>query len=142
MLEVLLERRHPLTIVTKGALILRDLDLLARAGRAAARLGVRQPHQRSTTTLKRTLEPRAASPQARLRVMRELAAAGVPVGVMLAPVIPALNDHEIERAARGRRRRPGRDARRFMMLRLPFEVGAPVRGTGCASTTRSAPTAC
>jgi DNA repair photolyase len=121
LLEVLLAHRHPVTVVTKGALILRDLDLLAALA-----------HQRlvnvfiSLTTLddglKRVLEPRAASPEARLRVIRSLSGAGVPVGVLLAPMIPALNDHEMERllesAAASGAGRAG-----FMMLRLPLELG-------------------
>jgi len=120
LLELLLERRHPLTVITKGALILRDVDLLAAlAERKLVKVFV------SLTSLdqsiKRTLEPRTASPGARLRVMRELTAAGVPVGAMLAPVIPALTDHEIERmleavAATGVRRAS------WLMVRLPFEV--------------------
>jgi DNA repair photolyase len=120
VLELLLERRHPLSIITKGALILRDLDLLR--GLAERRLvSVYVSITSLDAALKRTLEPRAASPQARLRVVRELTAAGVPVGVMMAPVIPALTDHEIESlleaaAAAGARRAA------FLMLRLPFEV--------------------
>jgi DNA repair photolyase len=122
LLEVLLAHRHPVTIVTKGALVLRDLDLLAEL----ARLRLVTVFISLTTLddeLKRVLEPRAASPAARLRVIRELTAAGVPVGVLLAPLIPALNDHEIERllesaAAAG----AGRAA--SMMLRLPHELGA------------------
>ena len=120
LLEVLLAHRHPVTIVTKGALILRDLDLLAHlASRRLVSVVV------SLTTLddelKRTLEPRAASPRARLRVISGLAAAGVPVTVMMAPVIPALNDHEIEAlldAAAGQ----GATRAGFMPLRLPGEV--------------------
>jgi DNA repair photolyase len=121
VLELLLERRHPCTLITKGALILRDLDLLAALARS------RLVHVYVSLTslddaLKRTLEPRAASPQARLRVIRELTAAGVPVGAMLAPVIPALTDHEIERllesAAQAGARRAG-----WLLLRLPHEVG-------------------
>jgi DNA repair photolyase len=120
LLEVLLAHRHPVTIVTKGALVVRDVDLLAQlAGRNLVFVHV------SLTTLdeplKRVLEPRAASPQARLRAIRELSTAGVPVGVLLAPMIPALNDHEMERllesAAAGGARRAG-----FMPLRLPLEV--------------------
>jgi DNA repair photolyase len=121
LLEVLLAHRHPVTIVTKGALVLRDLDLLAEL----ARLRLVTVFISLTTLddeLKRVLEPRAASPAARLRAIRELAAAGVPVGVLLAPLVPALNDHEIERllesaAAAG----AGRAA--SMMLRLPHELG-------------------
>jgi len=122
VLELLLERRHPLSIITKGALILRDLDLL-RALAERQLVSVFISITSLDQTLKRTLEPRAASPQARLRVVRELTSAGVPVGVMMAPVIPALTDHEIERlleaaAAAGARRAA------FLMLRLPFEVAS------------------
>jgi DNA repair photolyase len=120
VLELLLARRHPLTLITKGSLILRDLDVLAAlAAQRLVKVYV------SLTTLdaeiKRTLEPRAASPEARLRVIRELATAGVPVGAMLAPVIPALTDHELERlleaAAEAGARRAG-----WLLLRLPHEV--------------------
>jgi DNA repair photolyase len=122
VLELLLARRHPVSIITKGALILRDLDLL-QALAAQGLVSVFVSITSLDAALKRTLEPRAASPQARLRVVRELTAAGVPVGVMMAPVIPALTDHEIESlleavAAAGARRAS------FLMLRLPFEVAA------------------
>jgi DNA repair photolyase len=108
--------------VTKGALVLRDIDLLAEL----ARLRLVTVFISLTTLddeLKRVFEPRAASPAARLRVIKELTAAGVPVGVLLAPMVPALNDHEIERllesaAAAG----AGRAA--CMMLRLPHELGS------------------
>jgi DNA repair photolyase len=121
LLEVLLLHRHPVTIVTKGALVLRDLDLLA----GLARLRLVTVFVSLTTlddALKRVLEPRAASPAARLRVIRALADAGVPVGVLLAPMIPALNDHEVERlldAAAG----AGATRAAFMLLRLPHELG-------------------
>ena len=113
--------RHPVTIVTKGALVLRDLDLLADL----ARLHLVTVFVSLTTLddgLKRVLEPRAASPAARLRIIRTLADAGVPVGVLLAPMIPALNDHEMERlldAAAG----AGATRAAFMLLRLPHELG-------------------
>lgn len=121
LLEVLLAHRHPVTIVTKGALILRDLDLLESL--AAQRLvSVMVSLTTLDDALKRALEPRAASPQARLRVIRELTAAAVPVGVLLAPMIPALNDHEIESlleaAARHGATRAG-----HMLVRLPHELG-------------------
>ena len=120
VLELLLARRHPLTLITKGALILRDLDLLsALAERGLVSVFVSLTSLDDST--KRTLEPRAASPGARLRVIRTLTQAGVPVGAMLAPVIPGLTDHEIERmlevAAEAGARRAG-----FLLLRLPFEV--------------------
>jgi DNA repair photolyase len=121
VLEVLLAHRHPVTIVTKGALVLRDLDLLA--GLASLRLV--KVHVSLTTLdddLKRVLEPRAASPAARLRAVRALAEACVPVGVLLAPVIPALNDHEIEHLLEAAAQH-GATSAAFMMLRLPHELG-------------------
>lgn len=120
ILEVLLEARHPVMILTKGTLVLRDLDLL----REFAALGLARVSVSFTTLdveLKRRLEPRAASPQARLRVIAALAAAGIPVGVMTAPMIPAINDAELESlleaAARAGATRAG-----YVSLRLPNEV--------------------
>ncbi len=120
ILETLLDCRHPVSIVTKGALILRDLDVLAElAGLGLVSVGV------SITTLdnelKTKLEPRTASPSARLRMVRELKAAGVPVGIMLAPVIPFINDHEIETVV-ARSAKAGAEFAGYVMLRLPFEV--------------------
>ena len=120
ILEVLLQTRHPVTIITKGTLVLRDLGLLQEfAAMNLVRVTV------SLTTLdpelKRTLEPRAASPQARLRVITELARAGVPVSVLAAPLIPAVNDAELEQllaaAAAAGATRAG-----YVLLRLPHEV--------------------
>jgi DNA repair photolyase len=122
ILELLLELRHPLTIVTKGGLILRDVDLLAElAGHGLAAVHV------SLTTLddelKRRMEPRTAGPKQRLRMVRELAGRGIPTGVLLAPIIPGLNDHELEqmleRAADAGARSAG-----YVLLRLPHEVKA------------------
>jgi DNA repair photolyase len=120
ILEVLWQARHPVTIVTKGALVLRDLDLL----QDLARLNLVRVTVSLTTLdpeLKRTLEPRAASPQARLRVIGALARAGVPVGVLTAPLIPAVNDAELESlleaAAAAGATRAG-----YVLLRLPHEV--------------------
>jgi DNA repair photolyase len=121
LLEVLLAHRHPVTVVTKGALILRDLDLLA----ALARQQLCSVAVSLTTLddgLKRTLEPRAAAPGARLRVIRELVAAGIPVTVLLAPMIPALNDHEMERLLQAAAEAGAKNAA-FMLLRLPHELG-------------------
>jgi DNA repair photolyase len=120
ILEVLLEHRHPCTVVTKGALVLRDLDLLtALASQRLTRVYL------SITTLdaelKRTLEPRAAAPEARLKAVRELHAAGVPVGVLVAPVIPAVNDAEIE-AIVERAAAAGATSAAYIPLRLPHEV--------------------
>jgi DNA repair photolyase len=120
ILEALWQARHPVTIVTKGALALRDLDLL----QDLARLNLVRVTVSLTTLdleLKRTLEPRAASPQARLRVIGALARAGVPVGVLTAPLIPAVNDAELESlleaAAAAGATRAG-----YVLLRLPHEV--------------------
>jgi DNA repair photolyase len=121
ILGVLRAHRHPVTIVTKGALILRDLDLLGDLARQRL-VTVFVSLTTLDAGLKRVLEPRAAAPEARLRVVRTLSSAGVPVGVLLAPMIPALNDHEMERlleAAAGH----GAERAAFMLLRLPHELG-------------------
>ena len=115
ILTVLAAARHPVSIVTKGVLIARDIDILREMARDhLASVAV------SLTTLdaetKRTLEPRAASPQARLKVIRALADAGVPVGVMVAPVVPAITDHEMER-----------------ILEAAAEAGASPRPTCCCA---------
>lgn len=120
LLETLLDLRHPVSIVTKGALILRDLDILGElAALQLVSVGV------SITTLdnelKTKLEPRTASPSARLRMVRELKAANVPVGIMMAPVIPFLNDQEIETVV-DRAAQAGAEFAGYVMLRLPFEV--------------------
>ncbi|WP_251976566.1 PA0069 family radical SAM protein [Salinicola avicenniae] len=120
LLDVLLECRHPVTLVTKSTLILRDRDLLAQmAERRLVRVFI------SLTTLdddlKRTLEPRAASPTARLKVIRELGDCGIPVGVLVAPVIPAINDSEIERLLTAAAS-AGASSASWTLLRLPREV--------------------
>jgi DNA repair photolyase len=120
ILEVLTRTRHPVTVVTKSALVLRDLDLLtelARQGLTSVALSITT----QDNELKRAMEPRAASPQARLRALAALHAAGVPCGVLVAPVIPALTDHELEgilEAAAG----AGADFAGYVLLRLPYEV--------------------
>jgi DNA repair photolyase len=121
VLEVLLEHRHPVTIVTKGSLILRDLDLLAEL--ASMRLAsVVVSLTTLDESLKRVLEPRAASPRMRLRSIRELSGAGVPVTAMLAPVIPVLTDHEMESLLDAGAEAGARSAG-YMLLRLPRELG-------------------
>jgi DNA repair photolyase len=121
ILELLSRCEHPATIVTKGAaLIERDLELLAHmAERRLVAVFV------SITTLdpalKRRLEPRAASPAARFAAVRRLSEVGVPVGVMVAPVIPALTDHEAERILEAAAEAGARSAS-YVMLRLPHEV--------------------
>jgi DNA repair photolyase len=121
ILEVLQRYRHPLTLVTKGAaLIGRDVDILGEM--AASRLAMVAI---SLTTLddeiKRTLEPRAASPGARLRAIRQLSAAGVPVTVLVAPVIPFVTDAEMERILEAART-AGATMAGYVMLRLPYEI--------------------
>jgi DNA repair photolyase len=120
ILAVLARCRHPVSIVTKSALILRDIDLLADL--AKDRLtSVMLSITSLTDEIKRTLEPRAASPQARLRVIRELAQAGIPVGVLIAPVIPAVTDHELEDILAAASE-AGATSAGYILLRLPYEV--------------------
>jgi DNA repair photolyase len=119
-LEVFAEFRHPMGIVTKNALVARDADLLAElASHNAAAVFV------SVTTLDaelaRTMEPRASAPAARLRAIEELTRAGVPVGVMMAPVIPALTDHEAPAILRAVAD-AGAITACYVMLRLPHGV--------------------
>lgn len=120
ILEVLDEANHPVGIVTKSALILRDLDIIARmARRKLVKVAL------SVTTLDaklaRIMEPRAATPMRRLETLRSLSVARIPTSVMIAPVIPALNDPEIERildaAAAAGAKQAG-----YILLRLPLEV--------------------
>jgi DNA repair photolyase len=119
-LEVLERFGHPVSIVTKGTGVLRDLDILRRmAGRNLARVYM------SVTTLDaklaRAMEPRAASPVRRLQAMRELAAAGVPVAVLAAPMIPGINDSELERILEAAAQ-AGASTAGYVLLRLPLEL--------------------
>jgi DNA repair photolyase len=120
VLEVLARTRHPVSIISKSAMVLRDLDILtdmARDGLVSVAISI--------TTLsaetKRSLEPRTASPLARLRAVRELNAAGVPTGVMVAPVIPAITDHEMEAILEAAAEAGARWAG-YVLLRLPYEI--------------------
>jgi len=120
VLELLTRCRHPFTIVTKSSLVERDLDLIAPMAHAnMARVYV------SITTLDkelaRKLEPRAATPRRRLQTVATLAAAGVPVGVLVAPIIPQLNDRDLESIVAAAARAGARSAG-WVMLRLPLEV--------------------
>jgi DNA repair photolyase len=120
ILEVLDRFGHPVGIVTKSALVLRDLDILSRmAKRNLVKVAV------SVTTLDpklaRVMEPRAATPPRRLETLRQLVAAGVPASVMVAPVIPALNDAEIERILDSAAAIGVKEAG-YVLLRLPLEV--------------------
>ena len=122
VLELLLDCRHPVAIVTKSARVCRDIDVLAEL----ARQNLSTVFLSITTLdadMARTLEPRAAAPQARLDAIARLASAGVPVGVLVSPIVPALTDHELERileAAHG----AGARFAGFALLRLPGEVAA------------------
>lgn len=120
ILEVLARTKHPVGIVTKSALVLRDLDLLA----PMAREGLVKVAISITTldpTLARRMEPRAAAPRLRLETIEKLAAAGVPVAVMTAPIIPAINDEEIETILTRAHAAGAREAG-YILLRLPYEV--------------------
>ncbi|MBN9590496.1 MAG: PA0069 family radical SAM protein [Alphaproteobacteria bacterium] len=120
ILEVLRDFRHPVAIVTKSTLILRDLDILsemAEMGLAKAALSITTLDRK----LARAMEPRAGTPARRIQAIHALAEAGVPAGVMFAPAIPALNDHEMEAvltAAKG----AGARSAGYVLLRLPLEI--------------------
>ena len=144
ILEVLAEHEHPFTIVTKSALVERDVDLIApMAAKNMARVYV------SVTTLDRdlarTLEPRAAAPPRRLAAIRTLAAAGIPVGVLGAPVIPALNDRDLEAILEAAAAH-GATSAGWILLRLPHEIAplfrawldahVPLRATHVMSLVR------
>lgn len=120
VIEVLVRFRHPFSIITKSALIVRDLDLLARAaadGLVRAAISVTTLDRK----LARSMEPRAATPQRRIDAIRQLTAAGVPVTVMFAPCIPGLNDHEME-AVLERAAEAGASGAGYVALRLPLEI--------------------
>ena len=120
ILEILDKANHPVVIVTKSALILRDIDILkSMAERGLVKVGI------SVTTLDRklarTMEPRASTPAKRLEAIKTLSDAGIPVAIMMAPVIPALNDHEIERILDSGKAAGASEAS-YVLLRLPLEV--------------------
>ena len=120
ILEVLERARHPVSILSKHSLVLRDLDLLTSLARDNL-VSVALTVITLDDDLKRKLEPRAASPAARVRTLAALAAAGVPCGVMVAPVIPAITDHEMERILEACAAAGARWAG-YVLLRLPYEV--------------------
>jgi len=120
LLEVLLRYRHPVTIVTKGSLILRDLDLLSELAKQRL-VSVMISLTTLDDELKRTLEPRAAAPKARLRAIRVMRDAGIPVGVLCSPMIPMINDSELERLLEAASE-AGALSAAYMLLRLPLEV--------------------
>ena len=120
LLEVLQRHNHPVGMVTKSQLVLRDLDILApMAAQGLVRVAI------SLTSLDKTLarkmEPRAAAPYRRIEVIRDLTRAGVPVVAMTAPMIPALNDHELEALLDAAASAGAREAG-YVVLRLPLEI--------------------
>ena len=120
LLEVLQRFRQPFSIITKSNLIVRDLDILGPMGRD----GLATAFVSITTLdrdLARTMEPRAATPARRLDAVRRLAEAGVPVGVGFAPVIPGLNDHELESVLEAAAA-AGATTAMYVTLRLPLEI--------------------
>jgi DNA repair photolyase len=119
-LEILLRYRHPLSIITKGSLILRDLDLLSELARHNL-VSVTFSLTTLDDELKRIMEPRTAAPAARLRAMRTLHEAGVPVSVMCAPMIPMINDMELEALLEAAADAGARSAG-YVLLRLPLEI--------------------
>ena len=120
ILEVLRDFHHPVTIVSKGALVQRDIDILtdmAREKLAVVTISVTTLNRE----LARKMEPRAATPERRLETIAALAAAGIPTGVLSAPMIPALNDREME-AILARAREAGASVAGYTLLRLPLEL--------------------
>ena len=122
ILEVMLKTRHPVAIVTKGAMIERDIDLLAAlAEQGFTRVGM------SVTSLdhilSRRIEPRALDPKRRLAVIQRLSDDGIPVRVMASPMIPGLSDHELEAILQAGRDH-GATLASWIMLRLPHDTGA------------------
>lgn len=120
ILEVLNRANHPVAIVTKSALVMRDIDILKdMAAKNLVRVGL------SVTTLDRklarTMEPRAATPTRRLEAVQALSEAGIRTSIMVAPIIPALNDHEIERILEAGKAAGAQEAS-YVILRLPLEV--------------------
>ena len=120
ILEVLERANHPVTVLTKSAMVTRDIDILsrmARKGLARAALSITTLDRK----LARAMEPRCSNPALRLDAIRQLSDAGIPTSVFVAPLIPALNDHEIERILDAAKANGAIDAQ-FSILRLPHEV--------------------
>jgi DNA repair photolyase len=120
ILEVLNQANHPVSVVTKSAMVMRDIDILTElALKNLVRVSL------SVTTLDRklarTMEPRASTPTRRLEAIRALTQAGIPTSVLVAPIIPALNDHEMERILDSAKAAGALEAG-YVMLRLPLEV--------------------
>jgi DNA repair photolyase len=120
ILEVLERAGHPVGIVTKSALVLRDIDILSRMARRNL-VKVALSVTSLDPKLARIMEPRAATPARRLEAIRQLSEAGIPASVMVAPVIPAINDMEIERILDAAKAAGAKEAG-YVLLRLPLEV--------------------
>lgn len=120
ILEVLERTRHPVSIVTKSALILRDLDLLTSLAKDNL-VHVAISLTSLDHSLAASMEPRAVAPNRRLHVMQRLHAAGVPVSALIAPIIPSINDNEIESLVHAAQQH-GADSANYVVLRLPHEV--------------------
>ena len=119
-LQVLLETRHPLSIVTKGSALLRDLDLLSELARHRL-VSVFVSVTTLDNGLSSKLEPRAAAPHMRLKMIAALREAGVPVGVLVAPVIPMITDEHLEHILAAAHAAGAQDAG-YVLLRLPHEL--------------------
>ena len=120
LLELLSQCRHPVMIITKSSLVERDIDILAdmaRAGLASVTLSIATVDK----SLARVMDPRATAPARRLRTIETLAAADIPVGVLVAPVIPFLTDHEIEDIIAAAKQ-AGAQSAGYVLLRLPLEI--------------------
>jgi DNA repair photolyase len=120
LIEVCARWKHPIALITKSQLVMRDIDLLApMAAQNLAKVAI------SLTTLDRriarVMEPRAAAPHRRLEAIRALTSAGVPVTVMTAPIVPAINDSEIEKLLEEAHKAGAREAG-YVILRLPLEI--------------------
>ncbi len=125
LLQVLSDHNHPVAIITKGALITRDIDIIApMAAKGLVRVGISVTTLDSATS--RAMEPRAPLPAVRLRAIRTLSEAGIPVRVMVSPVVPALTDHELE-AILNAAADAGAVAASSIVLRLPREVSGLFR---------------
>lgn len=120
LLEVLNRYNHPVSLITKGSLIERDLDILSEmASKNLVKVAVSVTTL--STQLKTTLEPRTAAPKARIRVIRNLTTAGIPVRTMVAPIIPMINDMEIEKILQAVSEAGAKQAS-YVLVRLPHEV--------------------
>ncbi|HNP35680.1 MAG TPA: PA0069 family radical SAM protein [Woeseiaceae bacterium] len=120
LLELFLKHRHPVSLISKSNLIARDIDLLAALSREnLCSVAISMPSM--DRSLKRIMEPRVPSAESRLQTIRHLHAHGIPVSVLVAPVIPAINDHEIEAIVAAVAAAGARQVH-YIFLRLPHEV--------------------